>query len=50
MEKSIEEEAHELGVDLSALYSHRKPKTVLNCQKHLVMEVLKKQIGNKARE
>lgn len=37
----MEEEAKELGVDLSALYSHKKPKSVLIAQERLVMDVLK---------
>jgi len=37
-----ESEARELGVDLSFLYSHRKPRVVQNIQKRLLVDILQK--------
>ena len=45
-----ESEARELGVDLSFLYTHKKPTEVIISQKRLIVDILKKQKANKDRE
>ena len=44
------EEAKTLGVDLSALYSHKKPGAVLASQKRLIMRIMRMQDASKRRE
>ena len=48
--EQAEESAKELGVDLSALYSHKKPKYQLNIEERLIRAAQKKQDANFLRE
>ena len=44
------EEAKQLGVDLSALYSHKKPAAVLASQRRIIMRIMRMQNEFKRRE